>query len=205
MISEEQSKQIKQQLAEQINSTFPEEKKQSALEQIISMDAEELEKFLIQNNLIKDENSQNSCIFCSIIKGKIPTNKIAENPEAIATLEITPISKAHSIIIPKQHTKDAPKKAIELAQEISKKIKQIFNPKEIKIYTSKIFEHEIINVLPVYKDENSESKREKANQAELKEIQRKLKTAKISEQEKPKIKQQETISDKTYWLPKRKP
>jgi len=205
MLSEEQSKQIKQQLAEQINSTFSEDKKQSALEQITSMDAEELEKFLIQNNLIKDENSQNSCIFCSIIKGKIPTNKIAENPEAIATLEITPISKAHSIIIPKQHTKDAPKKAIELAQEISKKIKQTFNPKEIKIYTSKIFEHEIINVLPVYKDENSESKREKANQAELKEIQRKLKIAKISEQEKPKIKQQETISDKTHWLPKRKP
>ena len=75
------------------------------------MDDAQLEEFLIQNNLIKPDAEGNTpenytpekCIFCSIIKGEIPSTKIDENDEAIAILEINPISKAHTLIIPKTH------------------------------------------------------------------------------------------------------
>jgi diadenosine tetraphosphate (Ap4A) HIT family hydrolase len=206
MLSEEQVIQIKQQLIEQINSTFPEDKKQLALEQIDSMDTEQLEEFLIQNNLVKEEDSSSSCVFCKIIEGKIPTNKIIENSEAIATLEINPISKAHAIVIPKVHSDEAPKKAFELAQEISNKINQVFHPKKIETYTSKMFDHEIINILPIYKDETQESKREKADSKELKEIQKRLSSISEKKQEIKQIeKSEEIISDKTHWLPRRIP
>ncbi len=206
MLSEEQAIQIKQQLREQINSTFPEDKKQLALEQIDSMDTEQLEEFLIQNNLIKDEDSSQQCIFCKIIKGEIPTNKITENQEAIATLEINPISRAHTIIIPKIHSEETSKRSFELAQEISDRIKQTFHPRDIEIYTSKMFEHEIINVLPIYKNETRESKRKKAEIKELKEIQKELSSVPEKKQEIKSIeKPKEIISDKNYWLPKRIP
>lgn len=210
MLQEEQITQIKQQLIEQVNATFPEDKKQLALEQIDSMDAEQLEEFLIQNNLIKEgEDSQQKCVFCSIIEGKTPTNKIEENEQAIATLEINPISKAHTIIIPKLHLEDAPKKAFELTQEISERIKRLFNPKDIKIYTSKLFGHEIINVLPIYKNETQESKRKKADQKELQKIQKQLQEIKtlslLPADDQTKKEKQEIISDQTHWLPRRKP
>src|SRR3972149_9691288 len=108
MLSEEQEKQIKQQLINQINSSFPDDKKQPAIEQIEKMDKERLENFLIQNNLIKNADSPQQCIFCEIIEGKISTNKIAENEQALAVLEINPISKGHSLVIPKQHSDNSP-------------------------------------------------------------------------------------------------
>jgi len=206
MLSQEQITQIKQQLIEQVNSTFPEEKKQQALQQIEAMDANQLEEFLVQNNLIK-ENGNQQCVFCSIIENKIPTNKITENEVAISTLEINPISKAHSIIIPKQHSEEISPEAIKLARETANKIKQIFSPKDIKIYTSKPFGHEIINVLPIYTNETQESERKQTSQKELQEIQKQLIEEKTQEEKPEPIKEKpkEIISDKTHWLPNRKP
>ncbi|KAK0546017.1 Adenosine 5'-monophosphoramidase [Tilletia horrida] len=47
----------------------------------------------------KDDN----CIFCKIIDGKIPSYKLAETESAYAFLDIGPLSKGHSLIIPKYH------------------------------------------------------------------------------------------------------
>ena len=43
------------------------------------------------------------CIFCSIIKGDIPTNKIYEDDKVIAFNDISPQSPVHILIIPKEH------------------------------------------------------------------------------------------------------
>jgi len=79
MITEEQAKQIKQQILSQIDSwpeSIPLKQKQSAKAQIQAMNHKELEEFLIKNNLIKSppQSSQPKpqstttpqCIFCSI-------------------------------------------------------------------------------------------------------------------------------------------
>ena len=128
MLQEDQVKNIKEQLINQINSTFPEEQKKDSIQKIESMNSEELEQFLIQNNLIKSDGQQNSenqkCIFCSIVFGDIPSTKIAENENAIAILEINPLSKGHTIIISKEHSNPAPKKAEELAEQVKELLKE---------------------------------------------------------------------------------
>lgn len=44
-----------------------------------------------------------SCLFCKIIKGEIPSLKIAETAKAYAFLDIGPTTWGHALIIPKYH------------------------------------------------------------------------------------------------------
>jgi histidine triad (HIT) family protein len=44
-----------------------------------------------------------NCIFCKIINGDIPCNKIYEDDELIAFYDISPSMPMHFLIIPKQH------------------------------------------------------------------------------------------------------
>jgi histidine triad (HIT) family protein len=44
-----------------------------------------------------------SCIFCKIIKGEIPSSKIYEDEQVLAFLDIGPVNKGHTLVIPKQH------------------------------------------------------------------------------------------------------
>jgi histidine triad (HIT) family protein len=43
-------------------------------------------------------------IFSKIIKGDIPSYKIAENDRFFAFLDINPMSKGHTLVVPKQET-----------------------------------------------------------------------------------------------------
>jgi len=43
------------------------------------------------------------CIFCKIVQGEIPCYKIYEDDDFLAFLDIQPISKGHTLIIPKKH------------------------------------------------------------------------------------------------------
>jgi histidine triad (HIT) family protein len=40
-------------------------------------------------------------IFTSIIQGEIPCHKVAENDKFIAFLDITPVAKGHTLVVPK--------------------------------------------------------------------------------------------------------
>ena len=44
-----------------------------------------------------------NCIFCKIIKGEIPCNKVYEDKEFIAFLDIMPRNPGHTMIVPKKH------------------------------------------------------------------------------------------------------
>jgi histidine triad (HIT) family protein len=46
------------------------------------------------------------CVFCKIISGIIPAEKLYENEHAIAVLDIHPIHLGHTLILPKQHCSD---------------------------------------------------------------------------------------------------
>ncbi|MBR9689907.1 MAG: HIT family protein [Candidatus Altiarchaeota archaeon] len=43
------------------------------------------------------------CIFCKFVTGEIPVKKLYENEGAVAFLDISPLSKGHSLVIPKKH------------------------------------------------------------------------------------------------------
>jgi histidine triad (HIT) family protein len=43
------------------------------------------------------------CIFCKIISGAIPANKIYENEDVMVFNDIKPMAKVHFLIVPKLH------------------------------------------------------------------------------------------------------
>lgn len=43
------------------------------------------------------------CIFCKIINGKVPSEKVYEDDEILAFKEIQPAAPIHVLIIPKKH------------------------------------------------------------------------------------------------------
>jgi histidine triad (HIT) family protein len=132
-------------------------------------------------------------IFRKIISKEIPSKIIKENDDAIAVLEIRPISKGHSLIIPKNEIKDAKElspKTIELSQEISKEIQKKLNPKSIEIQTENKFGEIIINIIPIYDEkldifsdrmESTESELDKTYQEIIKEEKKSEKSEKKKE------------------------
>ncbi|MBI4918452.1 HIT family protein [archaeon] len=45
-----------------------------------------------------------NCIFCKIIKGEIPCEKIYEDEYTLAFLDIMPVNEGHTLVIPKKHS-----------------------------------------------------------------------------------------------------
>jgi len=194
-LTKEQLKKVKEELLKQLES-WPESQKEQAKQQINSLNDTELEEFLKKNNLIREtENSEKSnknsseiteiknpntgnqtSPFRLIIEGKIPSYKIGENKEAIAVLEINPISKGHTLILAKKSVK-AEKLSTEiysLAKEIEEKLQKTFSPKKVEISAGDLFEEGIIQVVPIYNNETVNSPRQKASDEELKNLQNRL-------------------------------
>lgn len=44
-----------------------------------------------------------TCIFCRIVKGEIPSLKVWEDDQFLAFLDIFPYKKGHTMVIPKKH------------------------------------------------------------------------------------------------------
>jgi histidine triad (HIT) family protein len=208
----EQAGQVKEQLIAQIENSQMENKDQ-VKEHLKNLNEEQLEDFLKQNNLqfqdgqlqqtdSKDQPQQQGtkCIFCSIIGNEMPSFRIAENTRAIAILELNPLAKGHVLILPKEHTtvETMPKSVLGLAQKISKKIKTKLKPEEVRIENSSFMNHAMMNVIPIYKDGKLE--KYKAEEDELKEIQKLLETKKRGPRG-PKKQKVKTISSSSK-LPK---
>lgn len=47
-----------------------------------------------------------NCIFCKIVSGEIPSDKVFENNDMIVIKDINPQAKLHWLMIPKKHYKD---------------------------------------------------------------------------------------------------
>lgn len=43
------------------------------------------------------------CIFCKIVNGEIPSDKVYEDDEILAFKDINPVAPVHILIIPKKH------------------------------------------------------------------------------------------------------
>ncbi len=166
-ISEEEASGIKQHLLSQLNN-FPEEKRSQISEQINAMDSEQIEKFIKQNQLT---HLGEQCIFCSIIANKTPSYKIGEDKNYIAILEINPISRGHSLIIPKEHIAKIPESAKLIIEKIKNKIQNKFSPEKIEINEIKIMDHALIEIVPIY---GTETERKRATEKELKSTQEDL-------------------------------
>jgi diadenosine tetraphosphate (Ap4A) HIT family hydrolase len=202
MLSEAEAKELREKIISQIEATFPAEKIPSAKQQIEEMNDEEFEKFLEKNGILKgeDEENSNECVFCAISSGKIQSSVIGENKGAIAVLEINPISKGHCLIIAKIHDEKPQKEVILLTKKISSLLKKKLKPKSIETSQSRVFGHEVMNILPVYDKEDFKSERKHSSLEELNKLKEEL----LKKRERKPKKKVEKIIEK-LWLPKRIP
>jgi histidine triad (HIT) family protein len=76
-----------------------------------------------------------NCIFCKIVNGDIPTAKVFENEHVLAFLDISQVTKGHTLVIPKIHkenlyelTPEIAGKLFEVVPSIAKAIKTEFKP-----------------------------------------------------------------------------
>jgi histidine triad (HIT) family protein len=46
---------------------------------------------------------KNNCVFCQIIDGHLPASVVYEDADVIALLDLFPITRGHTLVIPKQH------------------------------------------------------------------------------------------------------
>ena len=178
-LTPEQAKQIKEQLLKQLDN-FPEDKREQIKEQVTAMSESELEKFVKQNQIAQNQDQQ--CVFCSIVDKKSPSFKINEDNENIAILELNPVSKAHTLIIPKIHTSEPSQ---EFAKKVAAIISQKLHPEKIQINPKEVKQHKILEIIPKYKGEKQEKKQ--ATEQELKSIQELLTKKQKPQQVKKKL------------------
>lgn len=83
-------------------------------------------------NMSQEENDMklDSCIFCKIANGEIPSSTVYEDDDFRAILDLGPAAKGHTLIIPKEHADDVTEldetlgaKVIPLAAKIGKAMK----------------------------------------------------------------------------------
>jgi histidine triad (HIT) family protein len=75
------------------------------------------------------------CIFCKIVNGEIPAAKVFENEHVLAFLDISQVTKGHTLIIPKIHkenlfdlTPELARNIFEVAPVIANALKREFEP-----------------------------------------------------------------------------
>ncbi len=96
----------------------------------------------------------NDCIFCKIVKGEIPANKVYKDDKFLAFLDINPLSPGHTLVIPKDHYRfvwDVPNAGeyFEVTKKIAKAQQKAFGTDVIwsKIMGDEVF-HAHIWVFP---------------------------------------------------------
>ena len=128
------------------------------------------------------------CIFCKIVKGKIPSEKIYEDEKFLAFLDIFPATEGHTLIITKEHyenifdiPRDVLKENIEVAQKIASLLKEKLGAKGINLLNSnnKIAQQEIphyhLHVIPRYSEDEFEIVfKDKIKNKNLKETAKKI-------------------------------
>src|SRR3989338_4899982 len=55
----------------------------------------------------------NDCLFCKIIAGELPSHKVFENDKTFAFLDIHPVNPGHTLVIPKNHSRDMEEATLE--------------------------------------------------------------------------------------------
>ena len=93
------------------------------------------------------------CIFCKIVKGEIPAKIIAETKSSLAFMDAFPLTKGHSLVIPKSHyekvqdmTLDDNADLFETVHRVIAKIDKLTNATLVAIHNGKKSGQEIPHV-----------------------------------------------------------
>lgn len=67
------------------------------------------------------------CIFCKIVNGEIPSAKVFENEHVVAFLDISQVTKGHTLVIPKVHKENLFELTPEIARNVFEVVPSIAN------------------------------------------------------------------------------
>ena len=110
----------------------------------------------------------NDCIFCKIVRGDIPCHKVYEDEDVLAFLDVSPVTKGHTLVIPKEHfesllycPKDLLGKVMSVAQKIAQASITTLGAKGVNIVNNtnpiagQTVMHFHVHVIPRYSEEDS--------------------------------------------------
>ena len=132
-----------------------------------------------------------ACIFCNIINGKIPARKIMETKKSLAFLDAFPLTKGHTLVIPKNHytkiqemSKGDNADLFETVRVLTKRLELLFSSSLIAIHNGKESGQEVphvhVHIIPRTVDDGAEAvhsmfrKRPHLTNDELEQIAEKL-------------------------------
>lgn len=123
-------------------------------------------------------------IFSRIVKGEIPSYKVAEDERFFAFLDINPMVKGHTLVIPKQEVDyifdlddDILKDMVIFAKKVAKSIEKAIPCKRVGIMVVGLeVPHAHIHLIPINKesDMSLSNPRIKIEQFEFEEIAKKI-------------------------------
>ena len=123
-------------------------------------------------------------IFSRIVKGEIPSYKVAEDERFFAFLDINPMAKGHTLVIPKQEVDyifdlddDILKDMVIFAKKVAKSIEKTITCKRVGIRVVGLeVPHAHIHLVPINKesDMSLSNPRIKIEQFEFEEIAKKI-------------------------------
>ncbi|MBR6720712.1 MAG: HIT family protein [Alistipes sp.] len=123
-------------------------------------------------------------IFSRIIAGEIPCYKVAENEDYFAFLDIAPLAKGHTLVVPKREVDyfydledDELEGMIVFAKQIAKKIKETTQCKKVATVVLGLeVAHAHIHLIPMNSEKDVDFSREKLQLSteEFNEIARSL-------------------------------
>lgn len=126
-------------------------------------------------------------IFTRIIQGEIPCYKIAEDDRFFAFLDINPLSKGHTLVVPKQETDyifnlddETIGQMMVFAKKVAQKIEKAIPCKRIAVAVIGLeVPHAHIHLVPITQEGDLDFKKEhlKLTQEEFVEIQQRIKQA----------------------------
>lgn len=108
-----------------------------------------------------------TCIFCNIVEGKIPSTHVYEDETVLAFLDIAQTTQGHTLVIPKKHSDHflkVPKSTMHRVMDVAQRIGQAqilsLHAKGVNILTNvlpaagqTVF-HFHVHVIPRYKEDD---------------------------------------------------
>lgn len=71
--------------------------------------------------------NEQDCVFCKIVKGEIPSSKVYEDENVLAFLDLSQVTKGHTLVIPKKHEENVYELSEESAKAVFAAIPKIAN------------------------------------------------------------------------------
>jgi histidine triad (HIT) family protein len=106
------------------------------------------------------------CLFCKIVAGEVPSQRIAEDEKTVSFMDINPATRGHALVIPKEHAvnlleiaPDDLTAVVLAAQQLAKRVSERLGADGVNLINScgsaawqTVF-HFHVHVIPRYADD----------------------------------------------------